>query len=190
MFNNSSEYLDITGHSIRLISIERKIIRRWCDASIPEGMVKDGLILKPEVIGTSIDALFESMKLPRNNVTCTVTGLPFIYRTISLPHLANRNLVNEAIERAADKEMPLSKHELYLSYNVLKSREEEVMNVSRQPLFGTNGIRGISNLDLSPQVVLRASQAVGVFFNGGLVLVGRDGRTSGKMFSLGRVSRI
>ncbi|MFH0847882.1 MAG: phosphoglucosamine mutase [archaeon] len=51
-------------------------------------------------------------------------------------------------------------------------------------MFGTNGIRGIANVDLTPQLVLKMSQAVGTFFNGGRMLIGRDGRTSGKMVSL------
>ena len=45
-------------------------------------------------------------------------------------------------------------------------------------LFGTNGIRGIANKDLTPQLALKAAQAIGIFFGGGKILVGRDGRVS------------
>ncbi len=45
-------------------------------------------------------------------------------------------------------------------------------------LFGTNGIRGIANKDLTPQFVAIVAQAIGTFFEGGKILVGRDGRVS------------
>jgi len=50
-------------------------------------------------------------------------------------------------------------------------------------LFGTNGIRGVVNQDLTPELVLRVAAAVGTFFRGGKILVGHDGRTSSPMFA-------
>lgn len=55
------------------------------------------------------------------------------------------------------------------------------MNASR--LFGTNGVRGIVNVDLTPELVLEFSQSVGTFFKGGRILMGRDGRLSGPMLT-------
>ena len=45
-------------------------------------------------------------------------------------------------------------------------------------LFGTNGIRGVVNKELTPQFVIKISEAIGTFFNGGEILLGYDGRTS------------
>jgi phosphomannomutase/phosphoglucomutase len=45
-------------------------------------------------------------------------------------------------------------------------------------LFGTNGVRGIVNKDLTPDLVLELALAIGTFFNGGEVVTGCDGRTS------------
>ncbi|MCJ7505630.1 phosphoglucosamine mutase [Candidatus Bathyarchaeota archaeon] len=50
-------------------------------------------------------------------------------------------------------------------------------------LFGTNGVRGVVNLDLTPSLVLELSQSIGTFFKSGKLLVGRDGRLSGHMLS-------
>ncbi len=54
------------------------------------------------------------------------------------------------------------------------------MSLATRPgrLFGTNGIRGIINEELTPDFVLEFSQAIGTFFQAGKVLVGHDGRTS------------
>jgi len=57
----------------------------------------------------------------------------------------------------------------------------DVMPLRR--LFGTNGIRGVVNRDLTPQFVMKVGSAVGTFFDGGKILVGYDGRTSGLMFT-------
>lgn len=45
-------------------------------------------------------------------------------------------------------------------------------------LFGTNGVRGIVNKELTLELVLELSQAIGTFFKGGKMIVGSDGRTS------------
>jgi len=48
----------------------------------------------------------------------------------------------------------------------------------RKRLFGTNGIRGVVNETLTPQLALRVAEAIGTFFNSGEILLGYDGRTS------------
>jgi phosphomannomutase/phosphoglucomutase len=45
-------------------------------------------------------------------------------------------------------------------------------------LFGTNGVRGIVNKDLTLELVLELSQAIGSYFKKGKMVVGCDGRTS------------
>jgi len=50
-------------------------------------------------------------------------------------------------------------------------------------LFGTNGIRGVVNQDLTPEFVVKIGSAIGTFFKGGPLLVGYDGRTSNIMFA-------
>ncbi|MEA2090672.1 MAG: phosphoglucosamine mutase [Thermoproteota archaeon] len=55
--------------------------------------------------------------------------------------------------------------------------------MSSKRLFGTNGIRGVVNQDLTPEFVMKIAGAVGTFFNGGHVMVGYDGRVSGPMLA-------
>jgi phosphomannomutase/phosphoglucomutase len=50
-------------------------------------------------------------------------------------------------------------------------------------LFGTNGIRGVVNQDLTPEFVVKIGTAIGTFFKAGRLLVGYDGRTSNIMFA-------
>ena len=50
-------------------------------------------------------------------------------------------------------------------------------------LFGTNGIRGLVNKELTPEMAIRVGLAIGTFFNRKRLLVGHDARTSGPMFA-------
>ncbi|HXZ98210.1 MAG TPA: phosphoglucosamine mutase [Candidatus Acidoferrum sp.] len=49
-------------------------------------------------------------------------------------------------------------------------------------LFGTNGVRGVVNKELTLELVIELSQAIGTFFKGGRMVVGSDGRTSSPSF--------
>ncbi|HXY82393.1 MAG TPA: phosphoglucosamine mutase [Candidatus Saccharimonadales bacterium] len=49
-------------------------------------------------------------------------------------------------------------------------------------LFGTNGVRGIVNKQLTPEMMLKLSMATGTYFRGADLTVGCDGRVSGPLF--------
>jgi len=54
--------------------------------------------------------------------------------------------------------------------------------VSRK-LFGTNGIRGVVNKELTPEIATKVASSIGTFFGKKSLLVGHDARTSGPMFA-------
>ncbi len=60
-------------------------------------------------------------------------------------------------------------------------------------LFGSSGIRGLANIEITPLLAQKVGAAIASMFEGGAVLVGRDTRLSGKMIELalssGLVSR-
>lgn len=51
-------------------------------------------------------------------------------------------------------------------------------------LFGTDGIRGVANTELTAELALQVGRAAGSLIEDGPVLVGRDTRRSGEMLSL------
>lgn len=55
-------------------------------------------------------------------------------------------------------------------------------HLEERKLFGTNGVRGIVNRDLTPELVLKLSMATGTYFNGADLAVGCDGRISSPLF--------
>src|SRR5512136_19454 len=52
---------------------------------------------------------------------------------------------------------------------------------SAKHLFGTNGIRGLANKELTPEIAIKIGAAIGTFFKRGTLAVGYDARTSGPM---------
>ena len=55
--------------------------------------------------------------------------------------------------------------------------------MSSHKLFGTNGIRGLVNKELTPELVVKVGTAIGTFFKRKNLLVGYDARTSGPIFA-------
>lgn len=51
-------------------------------------------------------------------------------------------------------------------------------------LFGTDGVRGVANSELSPELAVALGRSAGLLLDEGPVLVGRDTRRSGEMLSL------
>ena len=55
--------------------------------------------------------------------------------------------------------------------------------MSARKLFGTNGIRGRVNVELTPEMAIKVGLSIGTFFQRKNLLVGFDARTSGPMFA-------
>jgi len=55
-------------------------------------------------------------------------------------------------------------------------------------LFGTNGIRGVVNKELTPKIAVAIGSAIGTYFKHGNLIVGHDARTSSPMLSKAVVS--
>jgi len=51
----------------------------------------------------------------------------------------------------------------------------------KQKLFGTSGVRGIVNVDLTPEITLQIASAVATYTDSGRIIVGHDTRTSASM---------
>jgi phosphomannomutase/phosphoglucomutase len=60
--------------------------------------------------------------------------------------------------------------------------------MNSKKLFGTNGIRGLVNKELTPEMAIKVGSAIGTFFGKKNLLVGHDARTSGPMFAKAVIS--
>ena len=60
--------------------------------------------------------------------------------------------------------------------------------MSERRLFGTNGIRGLVNIELTPEMAIKVGCAIGTFFGRKNLLLGFDARTSGNMLAKAVIS--
>ena len=60
--------------------------------------------------------------------------------------------------------------------------------LSQKRLFGTNGIRGVANEELTPMIAIKIGSAIGTFFKRARLIVGHDARTSSPMLAKAVVS--
>jgi phosphomannomutase/phosphoglucomutase len=60
--------------------------------------------------------------------------------------------------------------------------------LSQRRLFGTNGIRGVVNKELTPIIAIKYGSAIGTFFKRARLIVGYDARTSSPMLAKAVVS--
>jgi phosphomannomutase/phosphoglucomutase len=67
-------------------------------------------------------------------------------------------------------------------------RDVELSIMSENKLFGTNGVRGLVNIELTPVMAIKVGCAIGTFFGRKNFLVGHDARTSGPLLSKAVIS--
>jgi type IV pilus assembly protein PilM len=128
--------LNITTGSIRYLSARDGIITHW--GTLPAGDITgNGLIRRPEAAGAQIKSLFVSERLPDDKVICSINGLPFSYRILTLPRM-EAAVRDEAISRAARREMPSFMEDIHLSWQTYPVSENEwevlVSGVTHRPI--------------------------------------------------------
>jgi Tfp pilus assembly protein PilN len=119
--------------------------------------------LQPQAVGEAINSLFKSTGIPRDNVITSIAGLSFTYRFINLPRM-KPSLLEEAILRAAKKEISLPIDELYVSWQPIPGKGDEqsffVLGVPRNMVDATVQTLKIASvepylMDLRPLALAR-----------------------------------
>jgi Tfp pilus assembly protein PilN len=157
--------LTISNHSIKVLSVKGRQVKKWGSLSLPSGQVRDGQINEPQAVGEAIASLFKSTGVPKEDVITGLAGLSYTYRFLDLPRVKPA-MLDEVILRAARKEISLSLDELYLSWQLLPGKGEEqsyfILGVPRNSvdaLEETLKIAGIEPylVDLQPLALVRAA---------------------------------
>ena len=118
---------------------------------LPPGTLRNGLILQPEIVAEQLKSLFSSGTLPRDRIICSINGLPFSYRILTIPKM-EPSAFNEAVLRAVKKEMPISPDEMYLSWQAYPAENNEwqviVTGITRHPV--DNLIKTLTGAGIRP----------------------------------------
>lgn len=160
-----STALNISNRNIKVVALNGRKVTAWAAKDLAAGLVQDGIILQSQAVGEAIAELFTSSGIKRTNVIVSIAGLPFTYRLINLPRIKS-SLVEEAVWRAAKKEISLPLDELYLSWQSVPSQGEEqryfILGVPRNPIDTLKQALHTANIetysiDLRPLALARAA---------------------------------
>ncbi len=124
MFAKQIVTLNIEADGIRVLAVKGRKVEKWGSMLLEPGVVKDGFVLKQEVLSRAIDSLFRDLKFSRKKVLVSVTGLRATFRILTLPRV-KPTLLAESIRWEAKEQMPVSLDELYLSWQVISARANE-----------------------------------------------------------------
>jgi hypothetical protein len=116
--------LEISNSNIKILSLKGRQVKKWGSVVLKAGLVRDGLIIEAQPVADAINELFKSTGIRKENIAVSMAGLSFTYRFINLPRMKPA-LLEEAVIRAARKEMSLPPEELYLSWRSIPGKAEE-----------------------------------------------------------------
>jgi Tfp pilus assembly PilM family ATPase/Tfp pilus assembly protein PilN len=143
--------LNLSSNLIRYAAIGSSGALKYGSVA-PEGLINNGLILQPDVIAGQLKSLFTANALSRERVICSINGLPFSYRLITMPKMPP-DAFNEAVIRAIRKEIPISPEDMYLCWQGYPAAKDEwqvlVAGVTRQPV--DNLIKTLREAGIPPQ---------------------------------------
>ncbi len=113
----TSLYLDDT--SIRLLVTRGQQVKKWADAVLEPGLVKNGVVLKEAEVAARIKQLFKILKVRTKKIIVGISGLHCLSRPITLPQLPGE-MLDEAVRREAKRALPVPLEQLYLSWQKIE----------------------------------------------------------------------
>jgi len=128
--------LNIGSHTAKALALSGSKARRR-EIELPPGTIRNGLVLQPEAVSAQLKTLFKSGGFSGERVVCTVNGMPFSYRMLTIPRVAPAAF-HEAVARTAKREMSISPDEMYLSWQAYPADNNEwqvlVTGITRHPV--------------------------------------------------------
>jgi len=163
--------LHIGPTGIKAVSFSGLKVVKAVEAPLAPGLIRDGVVVQPAAVGAVIADLLKTAGISRDRAVVSVAGMPYSYRTITLPGI-KPSLRDEALGRAARREIPVPPEELYLTWQLIGRTAGEleyfVVGVPRNVITAllltlrNAGIRSFQ-VDLRPLALARlagAGQAV------------------------------
>jgi type IV pilus assembly protein PilM len=145
--------LYIEDAEIKLLVCNGKQIVKWASLMIDPKLVRDGVILDEETVAREIKKLFETTGTKDKKVIAALSGLNSVFRIITLPATVPQSILDEAIENEAQRVLPVSIDQVYLSYQRISyDKEESHYFLVAHPKNSTDAlIRTINSAGLKPQ---------------------------------------
>jgi len=124
LFAKKITSLFIDDSEIKILTMKGKHVVKRAEVKLEPDSVNDGVVADPEATGAKIKALFDEQGLKRKKVIVGLTGLHCLSKIIKLPVLS-QDVMPDAVKREAERELPVSLEDLYLSWQVVDVSKEE-----------------------------------------------------------------
>ena len=115
----------IRDTSINLLEMRDMRVQKWASLPLEPGLVSQGVVEDEDQVAARIKELFNLEKISDRKVIAGMSGLNSLYRLITLPELPEA-IRDEAVRREAERVMPVSLDEVYLSYQHVPSPKGEI----------------------------------------------------------------
>jgi len=157
-----SLYIDDT--SLKLLVAKGKGVKKWASLSLEPGLVSEGVITDPARLAHELNDLLHAQGVKGGKVIAGLSGLHCLYRVITLPDLP-RAVLPEAVNREAERLLPVALDELYISWQIIHDSKQEIrVFLAAYPRNATNALietlrhAGIEYylIDLTPLALARA----------------------------------
>lgn len=124
--------IDIGHYAIKAVQIERtqsgwRISKRaQCDT--PPETIRDGIVLDPETLGSSIKQMLKSASISATTSVIAVAGGTVVVRTVKMPKMADSSL-RKYIRIEASRYVPSSVEDSFIECEILGPAGEQQMEV-------------------------------------------------------------
>ncbi|MBI3931583.1 MAG: PilN domain-containing protein [Chloroflexi bacterium] len=116
--------LFVNDTSLRLMVTDGKQIKEWAELPLEPGLVENAVVVKEAEFVARIKQLFEVQKITTRKVAVAISGFRCLTRPITLPQLP-KEMLNEAVEREAERALPVPLGQLYLSWQTIPAPAEK-----------------------------------------------------------------
>jgi len=115
-------YVDDT--SLRLMVTDGKQIKEWAESPLEPGLVENTVVMKEEEFADKIKQLLKLQKVTTKKIVVAISGFHSLTRPITLPQLP-KEMIAEAVEREAERVLPVPLEQLYTSWQTIPAPEEK-----------------------------------------------------------------
>ena len=116
--------LDIEDNFIKIMSVKGRQVETAASLPLEPGLVQDGVIIDKPTVARRISELMSVNGISEKSAVVGISGIHALYRTIPIPKIP-KNLLNEAVQREAERAMPVPLNELYTSWQAIELSDIE-----------------------------------------------------------------
>jgi len=116
--------LYIDDSSLRLLVAKGNQVKKWANVPLESRLVRDGVIFHEAKLAAKIKELLKAQRVRSKKVVAGLSGLHCLSRAFILPQLSEAMLA-EAVKREAERTLPLSPDQFYLSWQIISTSAKE-----------------------------------------------------------------